>query len=484
MTKTTKPTFDFITIATGLGAAFSAFALGVYAYLGIFSRHLADDYCSVDFIRTNFFSALLNNYIFVSDRYTNFMLIALSEYISPRTVSILPALFIVLWLTGIAWMLSEASRFTKNGWSKLTIVSLTFLVVFFSLLQAPNRFQILYWRSAMSTHFAPLVFMPFLAAFILKVITESEGKPAPFWKYLLGFFIALIIGGFSEPTVAVMITLLALAFAATWKWMSPSTRSAALKMIGWSLAGAVTALLIMGLAPANYYRVSLGKEPPTLAFLIVRSFQYGFNFIDNSFRTLPLPTLFTMAMPFFMFYNRYASPTPALTESQRKLARTLLMVIPALSYLLIVASFAPSVYGQSFPVERARFAGQVSLVAGLMIEGALLGSLLAQWQPAFAEKLPLKLASAVLFAVAALYPLRAGWLSLNDIPDYRARAEAWDTRVIQINDLIAQGQTDLLIVQLDGVEGVKELEVTEKHWVNRCAAKYYEVNSIRTAPPK
>ena len=56
--------------------------------------------------------------------------------------------------------------------------------------------------------------------------------------------------------------------------------------------------------------------------------------------------------------------------------------------------------------------------------------------------------------------------------------------MIQINDLIAQGETDLLIVQLDGVEGVKEMEITEKHWVNRCAAKYYEVNSIRTAPPK
>ncbi len=483
MTKTTKPSFDFFTIATGLGAAFSAFALGVYAYLGIFSRHLADDYCSVDFIRTNFFSALLNNYIFVSDRYTNFMLIALSEYISPRTVTILPALFIALWVAGIAWMLYEASRLTKNGWSKLIIATLTLLLIFFTLLQAPNRFQILYWRSAMSTHFAPLVFMSYLAAFILRTISTAKREPIPYWKNLLGFFIAFIIGGFSEPSVAVMITLLALAFMATWKWMTPPARSAALKIIGWSLAGAILALLVMGLAPANYYRVSLGKEPPTIIFLVIRSFQYGINFIDNSFRTLPIPTLFSVAMPFFMFYYMYASPTPELTQPQRKLARTMLWIIPALSYLLVVASFFPSVYGQSFPVERARFAGQLSLVAGLMIEGALLGSLLAQWRPAFTEKLPLKLASAVLLAVAAFYPLRAAWLTLAEVPQYRARAEAWDERVIQINDLIAQGETNLLIVQLDGVEGVKEMEITEKHWVNRCAAKYYNVESIRTAPP-
>ncbi len=467
-----------------LGAAFSAFALGVYAYLGIFSRHLADDYCSVDFTRANFFKALLNNYIFVSDRYANFMLIALSEYISPRSVMVLPALFITLWIVGLAWMLYETSRFTKLNWSKLTVFTLAFLLAFFALLQAPNRFQILYWRSSMATHFAPLVFMPFLAAFIFRNISAAEKETVPFWKYPLGFFIALIIGGFSEPTVAVMITLLTLAFAAAWKWMTPPTRKAALNLIGWSLAGAVLALLVMGLAPANYYRVSLGKEPPTLTFLVIRSFQYGFNFVDNSFRTLPIPTFFTVAMPFFMFYNMYTSPTLELTSSQRKLIRNLLWFIPALSYLLIVASFAPSVYGQSFPVERARFAGQLSLVAGLMIEGALLGILLAQWRPDFIQKLPLKLASAVLLAFAALYPLRAAWFSIGEVPAYRARAEAWDARVIQINDLIAQGETDLLIVQLDGVEGVKELEGTEKHWVNRCAAKYYQVNSIRTAPPK
>jgi hypothetical protein len=189
-------------------------------------------------------------------------------------------------------------------------------------------------------------------------------------------------------------------------------------------------------------------------------------------------------MPFFIFFNMHASPTTELTRSQRKLARTMLVVIPALSYLLVVASFFPSVYGQSFPVERARFAGQVSLVAGLMIEGALLGSLLAQWRSAAFEKFPLKMASAILLAVAAFYPLRAGWLTLAEVPEYRARAEAWDTREIQINTLIAQGDTDLLIVQLDGVDGVKELEVTEDHWVNRCAAKYYEVKSIRTASPK
>jgi hypothetical protein len=91
---------------------------------------------------------------------------------------------------------------------------------------------------------------------------------------------------------------------------------------------------------------------------------------------------------------------------------------------------------------------------------------------------------AILLAVAALYPLRAAWLSLADVPVYRERAEAWDMREAQIYNLREQGQTDLIIIQFDGVEGVKEMDVNADHWVNRCAAKYYKVNSIRAISPK
>src|SRR3990172_1415109 len=113
-----KTSIDFSSISIWSTALFSGCVLIVYGYLGTFSRHLADDYCSVDFIRTNFFSALWNNYLNVSDRFTNFMLIALSEFITPRSVSVLPALFITLWIAGIAWLLHEASCFSGKGWSK------------------------------------------------------------------------------------------------------------------------------------------------------------------------------------------------------------------------------------------------------------------------------------------------------------------------------------------------------------------------------
>ena len=478
-----KPTFIFFSLSIWLSAIFSAFVLTIYAYLGTFSRHLADDYCAVDFVKKDFFTALWINYTNVSDRFSNFMLITFSEVVGPRTVAVLPALMIILWVIGIAWLLYEASRFSGQAWDKSIILTLTLLFVFCALLQAPNRFQILYWRSSMSAHFAPLVFMPYLAASILRSIFAAEKKPTAFWVYPLIFFFSFILGGFSEPTVMVIISLLALAIFSTWLWMKRPTRGAALSLLIWSFAGAALALVVMAISPANAFRLN-NAAPPTLPILLLRTFGYGFDFILNSFRTLPLPTLFTVLMPFLVFYNLYALPTPVLTPIQRKRAMIMLAVIPILSYLLIVAGFLPSVYGQSFPVERARFSGQVSLVAGLMIEAALLGSLSAQFRSRIVETLSFKLVSAILLAVAAFYPLRAAWISLADVPVYRARAEMWDEREAQIYNLREQGQTDLMIIQFDGLEGVKELDVNANHWVNRCAAKYYEVDSIRAITDK
>ena len=476
-----KLTSKLFTFSLWLTSFFSGFVLVIYAYLGTFSRHLADDYCAIDFLLTDFPTALWINYMNVSDRFSNFMLITLSEAIGSWTVSVLPAMMLALWIIGIAWLLFESSRFSGQPWNKLLIVTLTFLLVFLALLQAPNRFQILYWRSSMAAHFAPLVFMPYLAASILHSTFTAEKKPIAFWIYPLIFLASFIIGGFSEPTVLVMISLLGLALFCAWYWLRRPTRRTALTLLIVSFAGATLALVVMAVSPAHAFRLE-NAAPPTFPVLLARTFRYGIDFILNSFRTLPTPTLFTLLIPFLIFHGLYASPAPTLTFGQRKQIYILLIAIPILSYLLIVASFLPSVYGQSFPVERARFSGQLCLVTGLMIEAALLGSLSAQYRSRIIEVLPFNLIVSLVLMLSSLYLLRGMWSAVTEIPVYRQRAEWWDERETMIYQSIEQGQTDLIVQQFDGVDGVKEMDVSENHWVNRCAAKYYGVKSIRAYP--
>ncbi len=455
----------------------TSFALGVYAYLGLFTRHLADDYCTAAFTQGNFFTALWQNYLTVSNRFTKFILIALSEFISPHSVAVLPALMIILWVIGIMWLLREAARYAGQTWPPAVILSLSLLLAFISLLEAPNRYQTLYWRASLTTHFAPLVFMPYLAAFLLSSIISSRTRPHPRWLYPLSFFLAFFLGGFSEPTLAVMISLLALVILVMWIYSKSPERNLNLALLAWTLSGAVLALVVMIFAPANSLR--LGSAPPGLTVLVERSFRYGFDFVRDSLKSLILPSFFATITPMVIFYGLNISSPSSYSRAQQKNIWITLALVPVLSYLLVVASFAPSVYGQSFPVDRARFAGQVSLVAALMIEGAALGILLAQWRPRIINNLPIGAISAILLIVAAFYPLRSAWLTMADIPSYRARAQAWDERESIIFSLREQGQTDLAVPQLSGVDGIKELDNRAEHWVNRCAAEYYGVNSIQ-----
>lgn len=472
-----KFSWNYYNFSVWLNGIFSALVLVVYAYLGTFSRHMADDFCVVEFTRGSFLAALWENYLNISNRFSNFMLIAFSESVWSRSISILPALMIILWVVGIAWVLKEISRLLGAGWTKSVTVTFAFLLVFFALLEAPNRYQTLYWRSSMATHFAPLVFMPYFAIFLLRRLSSALKAPPSRWYYPLSFFLTFMLAGFSEPIVLIMISLLGSSVLVAWMTIKAKGRGAVLSLLGWSLAGVIATLLVMALAPANSLR--LGTPPPALPVLISRSFLYAYEFILNSFATLPLPVLFSTVIPFLIFYGFHTSSSIKLTHIQIRQLMAVLVIVPAFSFLLVVASFTPSVYGQGFPVERARFAGQLCLVLGLMSEGTGLGMLMAQWRPRGSQMPHSVLIPSILLGITALYPLRAAWLALADIPEYRERAELWDARDAFIRRHAANDEKDIIVPGYSGVYGVKELDDDPNHWVNGCAASYYNVRSIR-----
>src|SRR3712207_3344899 len=61
-----------------IGISTSLVALGLYAYLGMFSRYGSDDYClSAFFLQENLFEAMIRRYFEDSSRYTNILFIGL-----------------------------------------------------------------------------------------------------------------------------------------------------------------------------------------------------------------------------------------------------------------------------------------------------------------------------------------------------------------------------------------------------------------------
>lgn len=475
-----KP-FDLLKSPLGIAILAAASVLAVYAYLGLFSRYLADDYCNAAlFASEDVFGQLITRYLEKSDRYTNIWFIGLSERLGFHSVTYLPAVMLALWVLGLTWLFAEIRRTGGWDWPAPVDLFLAAMLAFYALFQAPNLYQTLYWRASMSTHFAPLVFMAHLGAFLLRRIRQATCGQMDRWSGPLSFLLAFLVGGFSEPTVAIQIAALSIAILAIILLRGDRMARPALTLLSWTLAGSLAALLVMALSPANAFR--LQGNSPTYLSVFERTLRYTVEFIRDTFQTLPLPTLTSVATMWLLFSGLSLrggwQPSP---RGRRALWLTA-AAAPLIAYLLIAASFAPSAYGQAYPVERVRFAGRLLLTACLMLEGALFGVLAAQVRIRIIR--PATLAAMIAFSLvlSALYPLRAAWLAAAEIPEYRARAAAWDARDAEIRALIAQGVTDLTVRHLGGVEGIKELDVRPRHWVNRCAAMYYRVNSIRAIP--
>jgi hypothetical protein len=462
-------------VALWLGTASVLVALGMFAYQGTFTRFLADDYCESNNVAGGVLPALAQRYMTVSDRYSNLLFVALSEAVFPRNVQVVPVVMLALWTAAMIWLVHEARKLAGQAWPFAADALLGGLLAFFPVLEAPNRFQTIYWRSGMATHFAPLVYLTAFTALLLWLIRRMEGRRPPIWLGVFCLLVAFFGGGFSEPPDAILIVASLIALVAVWQWEQGPRRTGALRLLGWTLAGGILALAVMVASPAQSFR--MGTPPPAPGLFLYRTVLYPLQFIRDSLETLPLPMLVSVLIPAVVLFGLFAC-APALSAEKRRRMALLMGVAIALMYGLIAASFAPSIYGQGYPVERARFAARLVMTTTAVFEGASLGAFAAQWRRLQAREWLVGLAS-VAVVVMALYPLRAaGNILREDLPYTRRWAAAWDARQAQVYRQKAKGVQDVVIRQLPGFEDVKELDVRPRFWVNRCAAAFYGVQSI------
>ncbi len=466
-----------------LGIVATLTTLALYAYLGTFSRYGSDDYClSAFFYQDNLINAMIQRYYVASSRYTNILFIGFVDKVFGwHNVAILPALMIVLFVLGLYLFLKEVGEMIGWNWSRGMIFFLSLFLVCFSIMQAPDLYQTLYWRAGMTSHFAPLVLIPFFGTFLLRQIRKARQCSPSILVQAACFLIPLILGGLSEPPTALMITVLGLAIAAAWWWSETGERRPILTVLVWSLLGAMTSLVVMAVAPANSIRMQ--TPPPPLPELILRIIQYPSYFILDTFRALPFPTLVSVLVPALLFYVYYVRSPQSLSKEARNYLGILLVAVAVFTYLFIAASFAPSAYGQSYPEPRVRFIGRLLLTAAFMVEGILLGILAAQGKVKFFQSVIVRGVAAVVLLLLMLYPLRTAWRLFADVPRYQKYAVGWDARDAEIRRLKAEGIQDLTVRFLSA-ERTQDLGDHADFRLNRCAATLYGVNSIIAVPMK
>jgi hypothetical protein len=204
-----------------------------------------------------------------------------------------------------------------------------------------------------------------------------------------------------------------------------------------------------------------------------------FQFLRDAIITAPLPALIVILIPFgIMYFQNVDGSAPGVSTSSLRVAIVLTVLA---MFISIGFSFAPSTFVRSFPVARARFAAQFVMTFSLALSGGLLGILASRLH------VPLKInmiRSAILLLLGLLlivYPLRAGMKIYSSTYEYRYFAAAWDERDAYIRKSVSEGAKDLVVVQLDSMGGVGEYKGNERHWINRCAADFYGLDTL-TAP--
>ena len=248
-------------------------------------------------------------------------------------------------------------------------------------------------------------------------------------------------------------------------------------LLGISLASAVLSMLVMALAPGNEVRL---HAPTSNAFLLIqRTYTYTAQFIWLTFRTLPLPSVISLAIPFLLINIHYSMDKATLSQIPSWALWLILAIIPVILFITIAFSFATSAFAQSYPVDRARFPAHFLMSLSLAAEGVVLAILTSKIRFPFRSAVLIPVAGLIL-CLLALYPVRAVYnLYASAEPEYRNWAVAWDVREGQIFAEKAKGIKDLVVPHLPGIGYVKELDYRPNYWVNRCAEKFYGIQSIK-----
>ena len=248
-------------------------ALGLYAYLGTFSRYTSDDYCLSAFYYED--SELVGNLILyyntTSSRYTNILFIGfVDNVLGWHNPAILPPLMLALFIYGLYLFLDQIRAAARWKWNGQMSFYLAALAVFFSLVQTPDLYQTLYWRAGMTSHFAPVALLPFVGAFVMRQIRLAAERDPSVWVYAACFVMPFVIGGFSEPPTTLMVSAFVLAIVAVWWWVKIPARRSILHILLWALAGSLASLIVLALAPANSLR--LGETESNLLRLAWKIF--------------------------------------------------------------------------------------------------------------------------------------------------------------------------------------------------------------------
>ncbi|MBK9924387.1 MAG: hypothetical protein IPP66_03765 [Anaerolineales bacterium] len=460
-----KRLFTFLLLAsTNIG-------LVVLAYIGNFTRMLADDLCSIYYAnRFGLFRSMWYWYISWSGRYTAFAVDWLildrtlgpynMHYIIPGTV-----LICVILCASILYL-----HLKKNNKQSFAIVwAFASIFVYLIFLLAPDIRQGFFWFNGMRSYTLPLVVIIFYTLLFQIIVVDIKAHVAI--SSILGFILLFISGGLSETfAIAQLVFLLFIIFLHILK--IPSRPKTDLIILSASLAGALLSLIVIVMAPGNAIRQ--GNNPnPNLMELTIISLQSYVEYLGIFFvKPEKVLGLIGGVLAFLWYGNQHKELAPAKIH-----------IIPAYilgGFTVSLACFPPGVYGYfDSPPPRTMTIPTFFLITSLLCASFLLGAWLSAKReiPWLESKFLLIAISATLVTSSFLF----SWKLFNERGIFIEFAERWDKTDALILDARARHMDSVNVPNMNNWTNLGSPTDNPKYWQTECYSQYYDIQVI--GPP-
>ena len=473
-----------------LAGSFALLPLAAHAYLGTFSRYLADDFCTASSLRRLGFAASQAYwYETWSGRFSFTFVVSLAQAVGPSLTPWLPSLALLAWLA--AWLyfgrrvLGDSLRMGWPVWIPIGAVH-----AFATLHGAPSVYQSLYWQTGMTTYVLPMVLAIAYVGWMWPYATSGAETTKPGFRMKPGFGfgfvsfgVAFLLGGFSETYVALQTTALGMGLLLSLAFIEKEDRAKAATLIGFGLMGSILAGLVLALAPGTQVRSGLMPPHPALAELVRATLKDGYLFLARTVKGSPAAIALAVGLPcsFVLIRDLAAAATGSIGKELRRRTVIVLILLPVLIPILMLSTIAPYEYAiSSYPDARVLVSTMFVLAGGLVVWGAALGRLLAGI-PVLQSRRG-SLAAIGLAAIAtlglALASIQTASSTLDSAPVARSYAQTWDKRDADLRRIAPAGEEPVATPSLRHMGGLAEIGRDPEEWINRCVAGTYGLEAV------
>jgi hypothetical protein len=457
-------------------------SLVFFAYMGIYTRYLADDFC-VAYKAQQFgvIGSAVDWYTTWAGQYTNWLIKGVAGQLGTGFAMILPAIIVAGWAGAASWMFYQMGKllqFQKPGWIAI-VLGTGFTYALFG--GAPDVIQSLYWLSASIPYTLPLLALMFYVGFFFLMLRKHAAGKFPVWALIFTAVLTFIAGGTSESYVLFQGAVLGFMFIGVLIFAPTPMKKNGLWLLGIGVVFSGLSFIAILIAPGNAIRQSSFGATLPVSEIISRTLRVTASFFATDigvFSTIPL--LVALILPALLISQFTTFERPLLMTPRR--ARVLMALSLGIALVLVLIVIGPPIYATSVaPAPRVYLAAHLVMICTAGFWGCVIG--LGIKRPGLGRDTRAGLGVLIVLGLLmAVGPLLTAAQTLGRTPDYQLFASDWDARDSAIRAAAASGEQVVQVAALgfDLAEAAHLDTLTDdpEWWVNICAADYYGVESI------